>query len=211
MPKRDATATKERLLKSGLTEFGNKGFSGARTEKIAKRARCNARLLYYYFGDKEGLYLSCLDRVYSEIREREHELNLKDMEPRVAILKLVNFTFDHMCNNPNFVKIVAVENTEGGKYLKKLFKIHGAAISHINNVREVLVRGFSEKIFRENIDPFQLYFSILALSYLHLSNRHTLSVTYSLDLTDDEWLAERKNHVSELILSYLCDVTPAKY
>jgi hypothetical protein len=129
------------------------------------------------------------------------------MEPRAAILKLVNFTFDHMFNNPNFVKIVAVENTEGGKFLKKLFKIHGAAISHIDNVREVLIRGSGDKIFRENIDPFQLYFSILALSYLHLSNRHTLSVTYSLDLTDDEWLAVRKNHVSELILSYLCDVT----
>ncbi|MDG2064416.1 MAG: TetR family transcriptional regulator [SAR324 cluster bacterium] len=203
MPKRDSVATKGRLLKSGLTEFGNKGFSGARTEKIAKRARCNVRLLYYYFGDKEGLYLACLEKVYSEIRESEYELNLKEMEPKFAIVKLVNFTFDHMLYNPDFVRIVSVENTEGGKFLKKLYKIHGAAISHIENVREVLIRGSCEKIFRENIDPFQLYFSILALSYLHLSNRHTLTVTYSLDLTDKEWLAKRKQHVSDLILSYL--------
>ena len=66
MPKRDSIATKARLLKSGLVEFGNNGFSGARTEKIAKRSKCNVRLLYYYYGDKEGLYLACLEKVYSE-------------------------------------------------------------------------------------------------------------------------------------------------
>ena len=206
MPKRDSIATKARLLKSGLVEFGNNGFSGARTEKIAKRARCNVRLLYYYYGDKEGLYLTCLEKVYSELRESERELNLNNMEPKFAISQLVNFTFDHMLKNPDFVRIVAVENTEGGKYLKKLFKVHGAAINHIENVREVLIRGSGEQIFRIDIDPFQLYFSILALSYLHLSNRYTLSVTYSLDLTNEQWLVERKKHVSELILAYLCDV-----
>ena len=205
MPKRNSSATKARLLKSGLIELGNNGFSGSRTEKIAKRSICNVRLLYYYYGDKEGLYLACLEKVYSEIREREHELNLKNIEPKLAISKLVNFTFDHMLNNPDFVRIVSVENTEGGKYLKKLFKIHGAAISHIENVSKVLIRGSGENIFRPDIDPFQLYFSILALSYLHLSNRYTLSVTYSLDLTNEQWLAERKRHVSELILAYVCD------
>ena len=112
-----------------------------------------------------------------------------------------------MLHNPDFVNIVSVENTEGGRFLKKLVTLHGAARTHIDSVSEVLNRGGREGLFRVDIDPFQLYFSILALSYLHLSNRHTLSVTYSLDLTNDEWLVERKNHVSELILSYLCDVT----
>ena len=77
----------------------------------------------------------------------------------------------------------------------------------LDNVSEVLNLGCTEGLFRAGIDPFLLYFSILSLSYLHLSNRHTLSVTYSLDLGDAEWLAARKIHVSELILSYLCDVT----
>jgi AcrR family transcriptional regulator len=207
MPKRDADATKKRLLKSGLAEFGNKGFSGARTAKIAQRARCNIRLLYYYFGGKEGLYLACLERVYTEIRDRERDLNLKNMEPREAILQLVKFTFDHMLHNPDFVNIVSVENTEGGRFLKKLVTLHGAARTHIDNVGEVLNRGCTKGQFRAGIDPFQLYFSVLSLSYLHLSNRHTLSVTYSLDLADPEWLAARKIHVSDLILSYLCDVT----
>ena len=78
---------------------------------------------------------------------------------------------------------------------------------NLGDFTRVLNRGCTEGLFRAGIDPFQLYFSILSLSYLHLSNRHTLSVTYSLDLGDAEWLAARKIHVSELILSYLCDVT----
>ena len=63
--RRDAVATKARILKAGLAEFGAKGYGGARTDGIAKRAKCNVRMLYHYFGGKQGLYLACLEKVYS--------------------------------------------------------------------------------------------------------------------------------------------------
>ena len=204
--KRDAVATKERILKAGLAEFGLKGTGGARMDKIALRAKCNIRMLYHYFNGKEGLYLACLARVYNDIRAKEKGLNLDGFEPVEAIKRLVKFTFDHMLNNPDFVRMVAVENTESGKYLKKLTILHGDANSLIDRVSDVLKRGLAKGLFRKDVDSVQLYFSILSLSYIHLSNKYSLSVTYNQDLGDKEWLAARRTHVSEMILSYLCDV-----
>ena len=101
--RRDAAATKARILKAGLAEFGARGYDGARTVSIAKRAKCNIRMLYHYFGGKEGLYLACLQKVYLHIREEEQKLNLCDLSPVEALEKLVHFTFDHMRKNPDFV------------------------------------------------------------------------------------------------------------
>jgi TetR/AcrR family transcriptional regulator len=201
--KRDAAATKERILKAGIAEFGAKGFGGARTEGIAKRAKCNIRMLYHYFGGKQGLYIACLERVYTKIRAEEQKLNLHDLEPLEAIERLVKFTFDHMRKNPDFVNLAGVENTQRGKFIKKLPQVANAAGSLISTIEEILKKGVKDKILKEDTDAFQLYVSILSLSYLHLSNRHTISLTYGMKLDDETWLNDRRRHVVEVIMAYV--------
>ena len=201
--KRDAAVTRERILRASLAEFGTKGYGGARTEAIAKRAQCNIRMLYHYFGSKEGLYLACLERVYTNIRARERELDLLDCSPVEGIRKLVEFTFDHMSNHQDFVRIAVVENMQRSRFLKKLAPLPSAASDLVTTIREILDRGRREGQFRDGVDAVQLYVSILSLSYLHLSNRYTLSFTYETDLADPEWIARRRIHVIEMVLSYL--------
>jgi TetR/AcrR family transcriptional regulator len=202
--KRDPAVTKERLLKAGLEDFGSKGYGGARTEGIAKNAGCNIRMLYHYFGSKKGLYLACLERVYTKIRASERELNLRDCAPVDAITKLVEFTYDHMLNNKDFVQLAIIENTQRGRFLKKLDPLPNAASGLISTIEEILSRGTAEGVFRSDVDAVQLYISILSLSYLHLSNRHTLSVTYEQDLGDADWLSARRSHVVDMVTAYLC-------
>jgi AcrR family transcriptional regulator len=200
--RRDAAATKARILKAGLAEFGAKGYGGARTEAIAKRAKCNIRMLYHYYGGKEGLYLACLQKVYFHIREEEQKLNLHELAPVEALEKLVHFTFDHMRKNPDFVHLAGAENTMKGKFVKKLPLVAKAAISLIDAIQNILDRGEKECGFYPDIDALQLYLSVLSLSYLHLSNRHTLSITYGQDMTETAWLDARRSHVTDMILSY---------
>lgn len=200
--RRDAAATKARILKAGLAEFGAKGYGGARTEGIAKRAKCNIRMLYHYFGGKEELYLACLEKVYFHIREEEQKLNLQDLSPAEALRKLVYFTFDHMRNNPDFVHMAVAENTMRGKFVKKLPLVAKAAKNLVDAIQDILARGEKDCGFRSGINALQLYVSVLSLSYLHLSNRHTLSITYGQDMTETDWLDERRRHVAEMILSY---------
>lgn len=200
--RRDAAATKARILKAGLAEFGAKGYGGARTEGIAKRAKCNIRMLYHYFGGKEGLYLACLEQVYFRIREEEQKLNLADLPPKDALIKLVHFTFDHMRKHPDFVHMAVAENTMRGKFVKKLPLVAKAAGTLIHSVQDILTRGERDCGFREGVDALQLYTSVLSLSYLHLSNRHTLSITYGRDMAEAAWLDARRDHVTQMILSY---------
>ena len=204
--RRDAAATKARILKAGLAEFAAKGYDGARTVSIAKRAKCNIRMLYHYFGGKEGLYLACLEKVYFHIRKEEQKLNLHELPPAKALKKLVDFTFDHMRENPDFVHLAGAENTKKGKFVKKLPLVAKAANSLIDAIQEILVRGEKECGFKPNVDALQLYISVLSLSYLHLSNRHTLSATYGQDMADAAWLEARRAHVMDMILGY-CGVT----
>lgn len=207
--RRDATATKARILKAGLADFAAKGYDGARTVSIAKRGKCNIRMLYHYFGGKEGLYLACLEKVYFHIREEEQKLNLHELPPVEALEKLVHFTFDHMRKNPDFVHLAGAENTMKGKFVKKLPLVAKAANSLIDAVQDILERGEKECGFRPDVDALQLYLSVLSLSYLHLSNRHTLSATYGQDMTDTAWLDARRAHVMDMIVCY-CGVTPGK-
>jgi len=201
--KRDAEATKERILSVGIEEFCSSGYSGSRIQKIAKKSNCNIRMIYHYFGSKEGLYLAALERVYGRIRENEAELGFTNLEPTAAIRSLVEFTFDHHQNNRAFVDLVVVENVQRGRYLKKIKNISEESGQLIESIGALLKAGARAGSFRKNIDPFQLYISILSLSFFHLSNANTLSIMYRRDLKDNDWIAARRQHVVEMVLGFL--------
>ena len=201
--KRDPTATKERILRAGLAEFGSKGFGGARTAAIAKRAECNIRMLYHYFGGKQDLYLACLDQIYSGIRAEEQTLNLQILDPVEAIRHLVLFTFDHVRANPDFINIASVENAQNGRMIKKLPHLAGSTSNLFDTIDDILKRGRDAKVLRDGIDATQLYVSIVSMTCLHLTNHHTLSYIYGRDLTDIEWVDTRRDHVCDMVLAYV--------
>lgn len=201
--KRDAAATREKILKVGIREFCAHGYSGARTARIARRAKCNIRMIYHYFGSKEALYIAALERVYSQIRARESELDLYSLKPVEGITTLVEFTFDHMAQHGDFVQLATIENIQRGKYLNRAASVPKATARLIDAIADLLKRGQAEGAFRKDVDPIQLYISILALSYLHLSNKYTLSITYGEKLDNPVWLAARRKHVKEMVLGYL--------
>lgn len=190
-------------MKAALAEFGSRGYGGGRIAEIAKKADCNIRMVYHYYGNKHDLYVSCLEKVYTDIRTEEHTLRLSELDAVDAIQKLVEFTFDHMENNPSFVKLAGVENTSGGKYIKKIPSVANAASNLIDTIETILRKGVAAGTIREGIDAFQLYISILSLSYLHLSNKYTLSITYGRTLNDKKWLTDRRQHVTEMIRMYI--------
>ena len=201
--KRNAAATQERLLKAAVAEFCAKGFSGARTASIATRAKCNIRMLYHYFGNKDGLYLAALEHVYAQLRTREEELDLLHLDPVSGMAALVEFTFDHMLEHQEFIRLIGIENIHRGRSLKKSRVVPQAAMPLVQSIETLLHRGQRQGVFQKGINPVQLYVSVLSLSYVHISNKHTLSITFGQDLTDPAWLAKRRKHVCEMVLEYL--------
>ncbi len=201
--KRNAAATREKILNAGIAEFCAHGYDGARTERIAKAAGANIRMIYHYFGNKEDLYLAALERAYERVRSQEGNLNLRDHDPVDGMVRLIDFTFWHLAENPDFIALLANENMLQGRYLKKSKVVPKLTLPLVEAIRDLLERGEAEGLFRAGVDPIQLYITILSVCYVHISNRFTLSVMFQTDLTDADWLDERRHHAQEVILAYL--------
>src|SRR6056297_60019 len=116
---RDPARTRADILSVAVQEFAEHGFHGARVERITKGAKCNARMIYHYFGSKEQLYLAALDSVYAAIRNQESKLNFDSGDPVETARQLVEFTFDYFADNATFVKLTRNENLLNGKYIKR--------------------------------------------------------------------------------------------
>ena len=204
--RRDPDRTRRAILSAARVEFCQHGFNGARIERIARRSKSNMRMIYHYFGNKEGVYTSILESVYSEIRSKEQQLDLANCTPLEGMRRLILFTFDFFATHSDFIALINTENVLKGRFLKRLPSIQSMSLPLIDVIRDYLQRGEKEGIFRAGIDPLQFYVSIVAQSQLHISNRYTLSVLFNQDLTDVDWLQARREHTAEMLISYLSNL-----
>jgi len=193
----------EEILAAARAEFCANGFGGAKVDAIAQRAGANKRLLYHYFGNKEDLYRAVLREAYAEIRRGERELNLEALSPEEAMDRLVRFTFRHFLANPWFTALLATENQQGAAFLRRLpdiTELHSPLVDQIVNILE---KGRDDGIFRDGVDPVQLYVSIAALGYFYVSNMNTLSVIFDRDLGATSMVQEREAQAVQMVLRYL--------
>lgn len=200
---RDPERTRAAILGAAIEEFTARGLDGARVDDIAERSGINKRMIYYYFGDKNGLYLSVLEATYSDIRNAELKLHLTDLEPVEAMRELVRFTWRYFIEHPEFLSLLGTENLHRAKHLKTSKNIRDLHSPLVGNITLILERGVRANVFRTNVDPVQLYITIASLGFFYLSNRHTLSTIFGRDLSASEALAERGRHIEEVVLGYL--------
>ena len=196
--------TRDRVLRAGIVEFCRHGYVGARIDQIARRAGCNMRMIYHYFGSKEKLYVAALERVFGELRLEESRLHLAHLDPVTGVLALVDFTMDHLGRHPEFIALLGNENLLRGRYLRRSHVVPRASAPLLEAIRDLLERGRATGVFDRDVDPLQFYVSILSLCYVHVSNRYTLSITFNRDITDAGWLDARRRHVQQMVLAYLC-------
>src|SRR5260370_10135680 len=115
----DPEGTKRNILEVATREFARKGYGGARVDAIAQRTRTSKRMIYYYFGGKEGLYLAVLEEAYSSIRRTEATLDLERLPPERALGTLDAFTFDYQNAHPEFVRLLMNENILNGVHMAR--------------------------------------------------------------------------------------------
>jgi AcrR family transcriptional regulator len=200
---RDPDRTRAAILRAATAEFTANGLSGARVDAIAERAGVNKRMLYHYFGGKQGLYLAVLEETYAAIRTAELDLKLKDCDPETGIRRLVQFTWRYFIDHPEFLSLLATENFNRAAYLKKSKRIRHLHAPLGQIIADLLKRGAAEGVFRRGVDPVELYISIAALGFFYMSNRHTLSTIFGKDLAAPARLVQRGGHIEDVVLAYL--------
>ncbi len=197
---RDAERTRARLLEVATREFAQRGYDGARVERIVRAAGVTTRMLYHYFGSKEKLYVAVLDAVYEDIREGERALALEEGDPVAALRRLVEYTFDFMRDRPLFVKLMRGENMLGGRHVRRSERVREMSQPLLAAIGRLLARGRAAGRFSATPEPMQLYVTIVALSTHHLNAVHTLSAIFGHDLADPDWIAARRVHAVEVAL-----------
>ncbi len=186
-----------------VSEFAAKGLSGARVDTIASRTRTSKRMIYYYFGDKLGLYTRALEAAYMKVREGEEALDLDHLPPAEALARLVAFTFDHHRKNPDFIRMVMIENIHNAENLAASQVIRDLNVAAIEKLADICRRGQAEGIFRPDIDPVALHWQISAASFFNVSNRPTFSAIFGPELYDEDAQARLRDQTVESILG-LC-------
>lgn len=194
---------RERILAAAIGEFAKFGLGGARVDRIAARAGANKRMLYYYFGNKEDLFLAVLEASYARIRRAEQGLHLENLTPEEGIQRLIGFTWTYYLKHPEFLTLLNSENLHEARHLKRSRSVVTMHAHFVSMLQGVLERGARLRRFRRGVDPVQLYISIAALGYFYLSNRHTLSTIFRRELLAPAERKARLKHMTELVLCYL--------
>lgn len=200
---RDAEATRARLLSVATDAFAAQGFDGARVDAIARGAGVNINLVYYYFGSKEGLFVAVMEATYAALRERHRDMELRALPPREAMAALVRSTFRMFVEWPAITTLLASENLHEARHVARSEVIADLYDPLIAFIEDTLARGAAEGVFREGIDPVELFVSINAEGYFYVSNRHTLGLILHRDLMEPSRLAAREAHIVDVILRFL--------
>ena len=199
--KNDPDQTRRDIIAVATREFALLGLAGARIDRIAAQTKSSKRMIYYYFGSKEGLYITVLEEAYRNLRRIEGELRLEGFTATDALRELVGFTFDHHVAHADYVRLIAIENIHEGKHLAKSRTIQDLNVPAIDAVRRVLALGEREGVFRDHIDPVDLHMSISALCFHNVSNRHAFGIIFKRDMASPAALRARRAVVIETILA----------
>jgi AcrR family transcriptional regulator len=206
--RRDPLATKAKILRAASQEFARLGFAGARGDRIAKRAGCSERMVYYYYGNKEALFRAVLESAYMTLREAERALQLDELPPLTALDRFCRFVWRYYLDHPEFIGLVNTENLHKGKHLRASGQLNELVSPILGLLERLLQRGAHAAQFRADIDAAELYIAIAAQGYFYLSNQHTLSAVLGRNLRDDAHLQRHWQVSAELIRRFVAVTMP---
>lgn len=202
---RDAERTRAEVLDVAGEVFAEAGLAGARVDEIAARTSTTKRMLYYYFGSKEGLYLAVLERAYLGIRQVETTLDLETMSPHEAVRRLAELTFDHHLQHPDFIRLVAIENIHHGRFLRKIESLNELGTPAVTVLEDLLARGKAAGEFRGDVTAIDVHMVISAFCVFQVANNHTFGYLFDYDMSAPEVSARNRAMIGDVVVAWLTE------
>jgi AcrR family transcriptional regulator len=200
---RDAERTRAEILEVASAEFAERGFSGARVDEIADRTRTTKRMIYYYFGGKEQLYIAVLERAYSQLRDAEQTLDVEHLDPLTAIRELAELTFDHHERHPEFLRLVAVENIHRAEHIARSSVLGSLNTRAVELIARILERGRAQGVMRGDVDPLDVHMLISAFCVFRVANKHTFKAIFGRDLSERSRRPHYREMLGDVVVAYL--------
>ena len=200
---RDAERTRAELLAVATEVFADSGYSGARVDEIAERTRTTKRMIYYYFGGKEQLYMAVLENAYRGIREAEQRLQVDHVDPVVAMRRLAELTFDHHLDHQAFIRLVSIENIHRGQFISRLESLRALSQPATSLLDQILARGHEQGVFRDDVDALDVHMVISAYCVFQVANRYTFGFLFDVDLTEVSQRAHLRRMIGDVVVGWL--------
>ncbi len=189
---RNPELSRRRILDAALAEFAAKGFAGARVDVIVKRARINKRMLYHYFGDKEGLFLEVLRR---KITERSAWLASAPEDP----VELLPHWFRLACRDQDWVRLLEWEALQwGGKKVIDEERRQASVAQAIQRLRGQQGRGLVSRQY----DPAQLLLAMMSLTAYPLAFPQLARLVTGLSVSNPEFLTRREKFLRQFAAAF---------
>ena len=195
-----AQATRDSILRAAIKVFAKHGFDGASVEKISKTAKSVDRMIYYYYGNKEGLFVAALEEMYRRFDEAEARLVFDADQPVSSLEAMILFVVRYYRAHPEFVSLLNSENLHRGKHIGKSRRARELSSPAVGTTARVLASGIAAGLFRPDVEARDLYLLIAAAGYFHESNRFTLSAFLGENLDAPEALARWERFVIGMVL-----------
>jgi AcrR family transcriptional regulator len=200
---RDPERTRAEILEVATREFAERGYAGARVDEIAARMRTTKRMIYYYFGGKERLFIAVLERAYAAIRSAEQQVDVDHLDPRAALRRVAELTFDHHESHPDFIRLVSIENIHRAEHMAKSAAIARLGTPATDLLERILARGRAEGVFRRDVDAVDLHMMISAFCVFRIANRHTFGRLFERDLTAPALRERYRTMVGDMVVDYV--------
>ncbi|WP_327103939.1 TetR family transcriptional regulator [Nonomuraea glycinis] len=201
--RRDADRTRAEILQVAQREFARSGYAGARVDEIAELTRTTKRMIYYYFGSKEKLYVAVLEKAYFEVRAAERAVDVEHLAPEEAIRTLAELTFDHHDRHRDFIKLVAIENIHEGRHIRKSEALANLGTPVLDVISRILDAGRAGGDFVTEADAVDVHMMISAFCFFRVANQHTFGALFGRDMTAPEHRDRLRAMVGEMVVSYL--------
>jgi len=202
-----AQATREAILRAATKVFAKHGFAGGRIEQISKAAKSYDRMIYYYFGSKEALFVAVIEEMYRRFNEAEAKLVLDVAKPVEALTAVIRFMYGYYHRNPEFITLLNTENLHRGKHIAKSDRAREFSSPAVAVLGQVLASGAQQKLFRTDLAARDVYLMIASMGYFYLSNRYTLSAFLGEEMDTPAALAHWEGFVIDAVLRTVV-VTP---
>ncbi|MGA7382652.1 MAG: TetR/AcrR family transcriptional regulator [Terriglobales bacterium] len=199
------------ILQAAVREFSREGVAGARIDAIARRARVNKALLYYYFKDKEALYSAVLDQVFGGLAAAVNTAFALTIPPRDKVLAYVSAHFDYVAGHPLYPRIVQGEMMSAGRngssQLDRIVKQYFRPLA--GQLSQVLTEGMAAGDFR-SVDPMQVVPSMISVIVFYFINAPAMRSMTGIDPLHPKQVAARRAAVLDFISAALLRQSPAQ-
>ena len=197
---RNPRQTRERILEAALDEFAAKGFAGARVDVIARQAHINKRMLYHYFGDKEGLFREVLRR---KMAERAAWLASAPEDP----IESLPHWFHLACGDVKWVRLLEWEALQSGEQ-KVMDEEHRQ--ENVAQALERLRRRQAKGLLSADFDPGQLLLSMMALTAYPLAFPQLARLVTGLSVSDPKFQKQRDQFLRQFAAAFQVQSTIGK-